>query len=542
MVVGLIYLVFFVQFPFLLMPMSFSLWFLSMDITPVLTFLGMEMYDLRLKVSMAFGVGLMLAGRGMEWVYGSEPDFGYWLYLFGLISFWFAFTFSGSIPTGLTKSLYLLVNITLVLIGSYLDRVTFKLFGTVGAVLVSSTIFYTREDTQKSVVFWIMKALVAIALLSQAIKTHGIVEIMSFVICFVTFNIESLIYTATSEFYSLFVLCTNLGFISVVPSLQYWAVELNILLPSLLSLISLSVLLYHIRLVKYYPMRRHEFAKWSRIIYMTYRGVMSLALSFVLMFLRQSSFAWVGGIGILVVAIIWQTERHGGPIKFTDKSVQYIILLFSILASLYLQSYMYYLISCICMTVAILSTMSPQQDMVYGFGCFLATILIFLSVPLQSKFLITIGGVFVFGYLSHLAYVVFRRSVLFPLSLIGLGLLMIYLGVMYQYYQEMIYEYTISFVPKFLYSSQASDLGIDWYPRISSAQFTVASVWSVSYLWLLYPGTMVHALVHSPLPYAGISCMIGMVLVMLLIVYTHFIMKYCPDMRSNVHVSCMYLM
>ena len=275
----------------------------------------------------------------------------------------------------------------------------------------------------------------------------------------------------------------------------------------------------------------------SRIMYIIYRGLMSLALSFVLMFLRQSSFAWVGWIGIPMVAMILQTERHGEPIRFTDKSVQYIILLFSILASLYLQSYMYYLISCICMTVAILSTMSLRQDMVYEFGCFLATILIFLSVPLQSKFLITIGGVFVFGYLSHLAHVMFRRSVLFPLSLIGLGLLMVCVGVMYLYYQEMIYEYTISFVPKFLYSSQASDLGIDWYPLISSAQFTVASVWSVSYLWLLYPGTMVHALVHSPLSYAaGISCMIGMVLVMLLIVYTHL---YCPDMRSNVHVSCM---
>ena len=78
-VVGLIYL-FMVQFPFLLAPISFCLWFLSMDIAPLMPqWTGNNSFEVRRTVSIVFGLGLILAGRGMEWTLGSEPDFGFWL-------------------------------------------------------------------------------------------------------------------------------------------------------------------------------------------------------------------------------------------------------------------------------------------------------------------------------------------------------------------------------------------------------------------------------------------------------------------------------
>jgi hypothetical protein len=58
--------------------------------------------------------------------------------------------------------------------------------------------------------------------------------------------------------------------------------------------------------------------------------------------------------------------------------------------------------------------------------------LVLLSVLLQRRVFIVFGALGVFAYFSHLAYEIFRDSLLFPFALTVLGIGVIYLGVLYQ--------------------------------------------------------------------------------------------------------------
>ncbi len=63
-------------------------------------------------------------------------------------------------------------------------------------------------------------------------------------------------------------------------------------------------------------------------------------------------------------------------------------------------------------------------------------VLMFVSILLQRRVFIVFGAVGVFFYLGHLAYDVFKNSVMFPFALTLLGLGVIYLGVQYQRHHE----------------------------------------------------------------------------------------------------------
>lgn len=537
-VVGLIYL-FMVQFPFLLAPVSFCLWFLSMDIAPLMPqWNGNNSFEVRRTVSIVFGLGLILAGRGMEWTLGSEPDFGFWLYLFGLIAFWFSLIFHPTTSNPLHHSLFFLINVSLVLIGSHLNRATFHFFGTIGVGIMTFLTFSERRIKQ-SFLLWFMKALVVVALLAQAIKNRGSIEIVNAIVCFVSFNVESLIYIPSGEIYCLFILFTNLGFVAAVPSLHHtlslWFIQLDFL-PEILSLFSLAVLTFHLPIAQYLIRRNHT---PSTLGFLAYRGLMSVAISFILVFLRQPWFVWVGSIGIPLIAMIWQPRDYTEPVKVKTKTAQFVLLLISVGMSTYFQSNIFYLISCLCITTAVL-TMLGQDEWVSAFGCVFSVFLIFLAIPLQSKFMLAIGGIYVFGYLSHLAYVVFKKSVLFPLALVGLGISMIYIGIIYQYYQDTLYENSLKLMPISWYNiieNGAKGLGSDWYPYFKEANFSFSSLLSSPLLWVFYPGTLIHSLAKESAPYASYVCSFGMLLVLMSMGYLKINEKYCPDLRSSVKVS-----
>jgi hypothetical protein len=543
-IVGLTYLVI-VRFPFLLAPVSFALWFLSMDVAPLIPSKYGTIFEIRRNVSLAFGLGLMSAGFIMEKLLGNDPDFGYWPHLFGLISFWFSLSMPTSIPTALKMSFYFLVNVTLVLIGSLLNRSTFHLFGTVGVSIAVGSVSLNQRDRiqNKSTLFWILKVLAAIALISHGIKGQGSVEIINALVCLIMFNIESIYFIPKGELYCLFVLITNLGFISSVPSLNYtlslWIVDLDYL-PQIMSLISFFALSFHLPLLKYKPMKYADL-KTNDYVFMIYRVLTSLLLSFMFIFLRQPWFAWIGASGIVLVAMLWKHDEQNIFLNYV--MVRYVLLLFTIILSLYLHSNMLYLIACICLGLVFISLMDLSEDLKIV-GCVLAVLLILISVPLQSKFIIVIGGIYIFGYLSHLAYVVFKKSIMFPLALIGLGMSVIFVSFIYQLYEDELYHISMSLVPRMftrlLTQSEGGKtqwLAIDWYPTFRAAEFSFGSLMSGSYLWIMYPGMMIHALVKSSIPYATFSCVIGMIVVMLLMLYTQFISKFSRDMTNDIKVQ-----
>ena len=124
----------FVRFPFLTAPVAFALWYLSMDLTPVL-FGGGDgsfAWNERLWVSLGFGAVMLLVAYAVDvsqrW---REPDYGFWLSFFGLLAFWGGLSLMQGGNEG-TAFGYGLVNVGLMFVGVVLNRRAFVVFGALG--------------------------------------------------------------------------------------------------------------------------------------------------------------------------------------------------------------------------------------------------------------------------------------------------------------------------------------------------------------------------------------------------------------------------
>ena len=535
--VGFLYLCL-APFPFLLAPISFAFWFLSMDAAPLLKALSdADAYKFRRYVSIGFGIGLMALGRVLEWALGSDPDFGFWLYLFGLIAFWFPLVLHPPSDDIMAHSVFFLINLCLVLIGSQLDRVTFHLFGTVGVFLMVTT-YFKKDRIQTTFVLWMLKALATVSLLSNAVRRDGNIEILNAIACFAAFNVEGLVYIQNGELYYLFILLTNFGFVSVLPSfdrpLNLWLLEL----PSasmVLSLVCLSVCLYHIKVLHYYRNRFNLNGKDAA--FLTYRLLTSTAITLALLFVGQHWWAWVGALGIPLIAMLTQPfGRTSEPTRLT-MSTQFLVLLYSIALAVFIDSNLFYLVSCLCMaaTVMVFNNSGGDEKMSY-FACMLSALLIVLAIPLQSKFMIAIGGIYIFSFLSRLAYTAFKNSFKFPLALVGLGMVLICTGVVYQAYEDLLYAVSIKVIPVDWFNSLNQFVfSIDWYSLyIKDARFS--DIFRNPFIWLMWPGPMVHALAKESLPFGSVICGIAIVLIMLSMSYLKTITSYCPDLTGKVKV------
>ena len=119
----------FVRFPFLTAPIAFSLYFMSMDITPLL--FGEKTYDwqLRLLVSLWVGIVCIVIAYLVDIrTRRQDGDYAFWLYLFGLLAFWFGLTFMGD-SNEFQKFIYCLINLGLILLSVLLKRQVFIVFG-----------------------------------------------------------------------------------------------------------------------------------------------------------------------------------------------------------------------------------------------------------------------------------------------------------------------------------------------------------------------------------------------------------------------------
>ena len=119
----------FIPFPFLTAPMAFTLWYMSMDLTPLL--FGQQAFtgNQRLAVSMAVGVLMLIAAYLID--RRTKQDYAFWLYLFGMMAFWGGLSLmEGGGPW--SKFSYCLINVALIALSPLLDRCVFVLFGSLG--------------------------------------------------------------------------------------------------------------------------------------------------------------------------------------------------------------------------------------------------------------------------------------------------------------------------------------------------------------------------------------------------------------------------
>lgn len=122
------------KYPFIMFPVTITLWYLSMDL--VVLFIGDDYYsyDIRRQFSLYFGICLTLFGIYIDYRSNRNKDFSYWLYLVGVASFWFGMTLNDS-DSELAKFIYFLINFAMLVLGSLLLRKVFWLFGSIGSII-----------------------------------------------------------------------------------------------------------------------------------------------------------------------------------------------------------------------------------------------------------------------------------------------------------------------------------------------------------------------------------------------------------------------
>ncbi len=121
----------FVRFPFLTAPIAFTLWYMSMDLTPLLFGKNEFGWDERLWVSLVFGLVMLVVSFLVD--RKTKEDYAFWGYLFGLAAFWGGLSLMNS-DSELNKFLYCLLNCALVLLSVALDRRAFIVFGASGVL------------------------------------------------------------------------------------------------------------------------------------------------------------------------------------------------------------------------------------------------------------------------------------------------------------------------------------------------------------------------------------------------------------------------
>ena len=121
------------RYPFLLMPIAVTLWYMSMDIAVMLAG-GKLDYEFRASVSMYFGIAMTLLAFWVDMRSGRNGDYAFWLYLFGVMTFWCGVTVQHS-DSEVAKFVYFCVNLVVIGVGAILVRRVFVLFGAIGGSL-----------------------------------------------------------------------------------------------------------------------------------------------------------------------------------------------------------------------------------------------------------------------------------------------------------------------------------------------------------------------------------------------------------------------
>lgn len=118
------------RLPYMLMPVAVTLWYMSMDLVPLL-FGSWSDWETRKFVSLWFGVAMILLAFWVDLRSRHSRDYAFWLYLFGVLTFWGGLTMLDS-RSEWSRLGYLAINVAMILIGALLGRRVFAVFGGLG--------------------------------------------------------------------------------------------------------------------------------------------------------------------------------------------------------------------------------------------------------------------------------------------------------------------------------------------------------------------------------------------------------------------------
>ena len=121
------------RYPFLMMPVAVTLWYMSMDVA-VMLMEGQYDWQFRALVSMYFGLLMTLVAFWVDFRSGTRADHAFWLYIFGVMTFWGGMTGQES-GSEISKLIYFGINLFMIAIGVVIVRRVFVVFGAIGASL-----------------------------------------------------------------------------------------------------------------------------------------------------------------------------------------------------------------------------------------------------------------------------------------------------------------------------------------------------------------------------------------------------------------------
>ena len=119
------------KYPFLIMPIAVTLWYMTMDIAVMIT--G-ERPAMEVRSMVSIYTGLLMIGLAF-WVdirSRLSGDYPFWLYIFGVIAFWGGMSSQDS-DNELSKFIYFSINLLMMGVGVLLVRRVFVVFGALGA-------------------------------------------------------------------------------------------------------------------------------------------------------------------------------------------------------------------------------------------------------------------------------------------------------------------------------------------------------------------------------------------------------------------------
>ncbi len=135
----------FYRYSFLIMPVAVTLWYMSMDVAAWLAMAWFDEtwanYELRKLVSMYFGIAMILFAFWVDIRSRSKVDYGFWLYIFGVLAFWGGMTMQHS-DNELSKFIYFCINLGLIGVGVVLVRKVFVVFGGLGCTVYIGHLAY----------------------------------------------------------------------------------------------------------------------------------------------------------------------------------------------------------------------------------------------------------------------------------------------------------------------------------------------------------------------------------------------------------------
>lgn len=134
------------RLPFGVMPIAVTLWYLGMDVVPVLLGgdAGAFWSPEGRRISVAFGLVMLAIALWVDLRSTERADYAFWLHVFGVLSFWGGLTSMDS-TSELGRLAYAGINLLMIAAGAALSRRVYAVFGGIGVALylghLSSTVF-----------------------------------------------------------------------------------------------------------------------------------------------------------------------------------------------------------------------------------------------------------------------------------------------------------------------------------------------------------------------------------------------------------------